>query len=132
RERLGIDLRTKVKSQVADDFLVAGDESAYSCEAFREGSEIDIYLVLNAEVFAGAGSRSAHGADAMGIVDEEAEVVFLFVGYNFVKCSEVAGHAEYTLSDNQDASSGFSDDVLCMLELLFEAFHVIVRVHKPF
>ncbi len=83
-------------------------------------------------MFAGAGSGSAHGADAVGIINEETELVFLFEGDNLVKCPEVTGHAEDTLSDNQDSSSGFCNDFLCTLELLFEAFHVIVSVHKPF
>ena len=68
----------------------------------------------------------------MGIVDEEAEVVFLFVGYNFVKCSEVAGHAEYTLGDDEYASACFFDNLLRMLQLLLEALHVIVGIYKPF
>src|SRR5690606_32527362 len=115
----------------AYDILVTGHESAYPGKAFREGGKVYVDIILNTEMFTSSGSGFAHGASAVGIINHEAEVVFLLEGDYFVEGAKVTGHAEDSFGDDHDSSSCLCNDFLCMLKLLFEALHVIVCKDKP-
>ena len=131
-EGFGKHLGTHVVAEGHADIFVGGNESAEPCHGFGKSAEIEVYFVLHAEVFAGAGSRGSHGAEAVRVVHEEAEVEFGLHGSDFIELAEVACHAEHAFGHDEDAAAGGLHVFRGVLQLFAQAVHVVVYVHVTF
>ena len=71
-----------------------------------------------------------HGAEAVRVVHEQAELVFLLVLADLGKLALVAGHPEDAFGHHEDAAAGLVGEVFGTHELLLEALHVVVLEHE--
>ena len=83
----------------------AGDEAADRSHALGEGADVEVHLVHHPEMLAGTATMCAQEAEAVGIVDQDAEAVFLLEGADFVEFAEGAGHSVYAFGDEEDAAA---------------------------
>ena len=81
-------------------------------------------------VVARAAAVLTDSAEAMRVVHEQTELVFLFVLANLGKLALVACHPKDALGHHEDAASGMVREVFGAHELLLEALHVVVLEHK--
>src|SRR5690606_15396001 len=129
-QALRVDLRTHRVLEVLDDVGVAGEETAGGGKRLGEGREVDIDVVLAALLDAGAAAALAQHAEAVGVVDEEAEIVFLLEGRDLLQDALVAAHAEHALRHQEDAAAFLVGPLLGALEVLLDALNVIVLVRE--
>lgn len=121
------DLGAGVIANVVDDRFVACHEGTDGGHGFGEGREIEIDLVLYALFFTGAGAGLTEGAEAVGVVYEETELVLFFEGCDLFQLALVAGHTEYAFGDDEDAACVlFFDESGGALKLFFAVFDVVV------
>jgi hypothetical protein len=78
----------------------------------------------------GTGARLAHGAEAVGIVHQQAEVVALLEGHDLAQFALVAAHAEDAFGDHEDGTAGFLGQFGGALQLTLAVFDVVVLEHK--
>ena len=77
----------------------------------------------------------AEQAEAVGVVDEDAEVVFLLEGDDLVQLAEGAGHAVHAFRDEQDAAAvllrlgaGAGEDLLAVRHVVVAVFVLVADV----
>ena len=67
-----------------------------------------------------------HCTETVCIVNKYAERIFLLELYDVSEMTQVTGHTEYTLGDNQNAAALLIGQLAGMVELLLKALHVVV------
>src|ERR1044072_1216874 len=120
------DLRAHVIAQVVNNSFVTAHESADGSAGFCEGIEQQVYLILYALFFTGTSAGFTHGTEAVGIVYQEAELIFIFQGGYLFELALVAGHAEHTFCYYQDTAAGGFGHFHGTVQLLFTVGYIIV------
>ena len=69
-----------------------------------------------------------HHAEAVGVVDENAEAVFLLQGNDAGEVAKRTCHTINALSDDKDAAARLSHHFRGDLQLLLKVFHIVVAV----
>ena len=77
----------------------------------------------------------AHHAEAVGVVDHEAEAVLLLQGHDLVQDAQGAGHAEHALGDHEDAAAallghlgGAGEDAVAVLRVVVAELELVADV----
>ena len=79
-------------------------------------------------MFGSTTTVGTHHAEAVGIVDEDTEAVFLLQGHYAGKVAQSARHAIHALGDDKDAATRFGYHLGSDLQLLLKVFHVVMAV----
>ena len=130
RERLGVKLRTHVVTQQVDQPAGAADECTDTGHRLGKGVEQHVYAVHYAEMRRRTAAALTHRTEAVGIVDQKAELEILFQGHDLVELAQVAFHAEDTLGDHEHAAVLLFGQVGGMLQLQAQRLHVVVAVYE--
>ena len=110
----------------------SGNKGTDSGHRLGEGSEEQVNLVGNAELFGSSGTGGTHGSETVGIVNQQAEAVFLLEGGNFVELAKVSGHAEHPFGDDEHPAVLLFGQLGGMVELLAEAVDIVVLENEAF
>ena len=130
RQRLGIGLRAHVVAKIVDDELLGRYERPDAGHRLGERVEQHVHAVGHAEVFGRTRAAFAHRAEAVRVVDQQAEVEVLFHRDDLVELAQIAFHAEYALGDDEHAAAVLLGQFRRMGELLAAGFHVVVRIYE--
>ena len=76
----------------------------------------------------GAAPVGTHHAEAVGIVDEDAEAVFLLQGHDAGEVAKRPCHTIHALCDDKDAAARLGHHFRGDLQFLLKVFHVVVAV----
>ena len=130
RERLGVELRTHVVAQQVDKPAGTADEGSDAGHRLGEGVEQHIHTVHDAEVSGRAPSVGTHRAEAVGVIDQQAEVEIFLHRHDLVQFAQVALHAEYAFGDDEYAAVLLLRQFRSVLELQAQRRHVVMAIYE--
>ena len=105
RLALSIQLGTEVGAEVVYDLVGTCNEAADAGHALRERTYVEVHGVHAAELLGSSASVLAEEAEAVGIVDHEAEIVFCLECGDLVQDTHRAGHSVDALGDEEHSAA---------------------------
>ena len=112
--------------------LITSNKGTDSSHRFSKSTEVHVHFISNTLEVWSTATITTDSTETVSIINEKTETVFVFELADFSKLSLVTRHTEYTFSKNKNSTASLFAQFLCVLQLLFEARHIIVLEHIAF